>query len=86
MIYHIKIQNLDLFDRPPIDGGRGGVKRRRIWLKIFLWVHDMSEINWFNEQRDPKTFAQNETPYQWSFVIDELALFFFSLHQTVSIS
>ena len=24
MIYHIEIQNLDLFDGPPIDGGRGG--------------------------------------------------------------
>ena len=21
-------------------------------------------LNWFNEQRDPKTFAQNETPYK----------------------
>ena len=36
MIYHIKIQNLDLFDRLKIDGGRGDQMLMDLAENVFL--------------------------------------------------
>ena len=55
-------------------GGRRGVKHQRIWLKFFLWLLDMSEIIFHNEQLNSKTKNSERYAYN-SFYLEKLKIY-----------
>ena len=78
VIYHIKIQILVLFDRCPKNGGRGDQMLMDLAENGFVSSQNVIDYCiWLNEQSDPKTFAQNETP-QFIYIYKTNCLWAFS--------